>query len=96
LYFLFRLGYTCSYNKQMIDNAFLEARGQSASCSGQLVTKIEASLGEGGWTNKFPACPLMLILGFKYDTDKDYIITVAYREKNETFMLVLGLRSTHL
>ena len=34
----------------MIDNAFLEARGQSASSSGQLVTKIEASFrGGGGW-----------------------------------------------
>ena len=74
LYFLFRLGYTCCYNKQMIDNTFLEARGQSASCSGQLVTKIEASFR--GWKNKFPACPLLLILGFKYDTDKNYITPV--------------------
>ena len=44
----------------MIDNAFLEARGQSASCSGQLVTKIEASFrggggGGGGRTNSLLA-----------------------------------------
>ena len=83
MYFLFRLGYACCYNKQMIDNAFLEARGQSASCSGQLVTKIEASFrgGGGGGENKFPACPLLLILGFKYDTYKNYITTVDYIEK---------------
>ena len=59
MYFLFRLGYACCYNKQMIDNAFLEARGQSASCSGQLVTKIEASFrgggGGGGRTNSLLA-----------------------------------------
>ena len=69
----------------MIDNAFLEARGQSASCSGQLVTKIEASFRGGGggrrWKNKFPACPLLLILGFKYNTYKNYITTVDYIEK---------------
>ena len=41
----------------MINKAFLEARGQSASCSGQLVTKIKASFrGWGlGWKNTFPA-----------------------------------------
>ena len=64
----------------MIDNAFLEARSQSASCSGQLVTKIEASFRGWWWKNTFPACPLLLSLGFKYDTDKNCITTVEYRE----------------
>ena len=62
----------------MIDNAFLEASGQSASCGGQLVTKIEASFRGWGWKNMFPACLLLHILGFKYDTDKNHITTVDY------------------
>ena len=63
MYFLFRLGYACCYNKQMIDNAFLEARGQSASCSGQLVTKIEASFGGGG--EQIPCLPVVAYSGFQ-------------------------------
>ena len=67
MYFLFRLGYACCYNKQMIDNAFLEARGQSASCSGQLVTKIEASFrgGGGGGGEQIPCLPVVAYSGFQ-------------------------------
>ena len=55
MYLLFSLGYTCCCNKQMTDNAHLEARGQSASRGGQLVTKIAVSFLRLGWKNMFAA-----------------------------------------
>jgi len=50
--------------------------GQSASHGGQRVTKIEAKFLGWGWNQMFPACSLLVIVGSKYDRDKNDILTL--------------------